>query len=194
VRYKGHSIADVLAMSVDEALDVFHNHRAIRRILETLQAVGLGYIHLGQPSHTLSGGEAQRVKLSRELAKVETGRTLYVLDEPSTGLHFDDVRKLLDVAASLVEAGNTVVMIEHNLDIIKTTDWVVDLGPEGGDRGGRVIAAGPPELVAVTEGSFTGEFLREALAHHASPVIEAPLAAGAANSAEPKRKGRRLRG
>ena len=159
VRYKGHSIADVLEMSVDDALEVFRNHRAIRRILETLAAVGLGYIHLGQPSHTLSGGEAQRVKLSRELAKIETGRTLYVLDEPSTGLHFDDVRKLLAVTDSLVEAGNTVVMIEHNLDIIKTADWVVDLGPEGGDRGGRVVAVGTPEQVAGTQGSFTGQFL-----------------------------------
>ena len=163
VRYKGHSIADVLEMSVDDALDVFGNHRTIRRILETLAAVGLGYIHLGQPSHTLSGGEAQRVKLSRELAKVETGRTLYVLDEPSTGLHFDDVRKLLTVTDSLVEAGNTVVMIEHNLDIIKTADWVVDLGPEGGDRGGRVVAQGTPEHVAASEGTFTGAFLRRVM-------------------------------
>ena len=166
VRYKGYSIADVLGMTIDEAFEVFSNHRTIKRILATLQAVGLGYLQLGQPSHTLSGGEAQRVKLSRELAKVETGRTLYVLDEPSTGLHFDDVRKLLSVTDSLVASGNTVIMIEHNLDIIKTADFIVDLGPEGGDRGGRVVAQGTPEDVADTAGSFTGEYLLEVLSHH----------------------------
>ncbi|GMV43360.1 MAG: UvrABC system protein A [Myxococcales bacterium] len=179
VRYKGHSIADVLEMSVDEAVEVFGNHRTIRRILETLAAVGLGYIHLGQPSHTLSGGEAQRVKLSRELAKVETGRTLYVLDEPSTGLHFDDVRKLLGVTDALVEAGNTVVMIEHNLDIIKTADWVVDLGPEGGDRGGRVVAQGTPEQVAGSAGSYTGEFLERVMQGPALATDAAPKGARA---------------
>ncbi len=163
VKFKNLSVADVLELSVDEALEVFANQPRVVAGLRTLSEVGLGYIHLGQPSPTLSGGEAQRIKLSRELSKLATGRTLYILDEPTTGLHFDDLRKLLHVLERLVEAGNTVVVIEHNLDVIRCADWVVDLGPEGGDAGGRVIAAGTPEEVAACDASFTGRFLREAL-------------------------------
>jgi excinuclease ABC subunit A len=159
VKYQNRSIAEVLDLTVDEALNIFANHPNIVRALETLAAVGLGYIALGQPSPTLSGGEAQRVKLSRELSKRSTGRTLYILDEPTTGLHFDDIRKLLHVLNALVDAGNTVVVIEHNLDVIKTADWVIDLGPEGGSAGGRVIATGTPEQVAAVRGSYTGQFL-----------------------------------
>ena len=142
VKYNHLSVADVLDLTVDEALVLFKNHPAIRRSLETLADVGLGYIALGQSSPTLSGGEAQRVKLSRELSKRSTGRTLYILDEPTTGLHFDDIKKLLRVLDRLVEGGNTVVVIEHNLDVIKTADWVIDMGPEGGDAGGKVVAEG----------------------------------------------------
>ena len=159
VKYNNLSVADVLELTVDDALQLFKNHPAIRRALETLADVGLGYIALGQSSPTLSGGEAQRVKLSRELAKRSTGRTLYILDEPTTGLHFDDIKKLLRVLDRLVEAGNTVVVIEHNLDVIKTADWVIDLGPEGGDGGGRLVAEGTPEQVAKVKGSYTGRFL-----------------------------------
>ncbi len=159
VKYNGLSIADVLDLTVDEALELFKNHPKIRRALETLADVGLGYIALGQSSPTLSGGEAQRVKLSRELAKRSTGRTLYILDEPTTGLHFEDIQKLLGVLDRLVEAGNTVVVIEHNLDVIKTADWVIDLGPEGGDGGGQVVAEGTPEQVAKVKGSYTGRYL-----------------------------------
>jgi excinuclease ABC subunit A len=164
VKYNGLSVADVLDLTVDEALSLFRNHPHIRRSLETLADVGLGYIALGQSSPTLSGGEAQRVKLSRELAKRSTGRTLYILDEPTTGLHFDDIKKLLRVLDRLVEAGNTVVVIEHNLDVIKTADWVIDLGPEGGDAGGRVVAEGTPEQVARVRESYTGRFLAPMLA------------------------------
>jgi len=163
VHYKGHTIADVLDMSVEEALGLFGSIPAIARHLVTLNDVGLGYIKLGQPAPTLSGGEAQRVKLASELAKRATGRTLYVLDEPTTGLHFEDVDKLLGVLHRLVDAGNTVIVIEHNLDVVKTADWIVDLGPEGGDRGGEVVAQGPPERVARTPGSYTGQFLAGAL-------------------------------
>ena len=159
VRFKGRTIADVLGMSVDEALEFFRNIPVIARHLQTLADVGLGYIKLGQPAPTLSGGEAQRVKLGSELSRRATGRTFYILDEPTTGLHFDDVRKLLSVLDRLVEAGNTVVVIEHNLDVIKTADWIVDLGPEGGDAGGEVVAAGPPEEVARDRGSHTGRVL-----------------------------------
>ncbi len=159
VKYNGLSVADVLDLTVDEALQLFRNHPSIRRALETLADVGLGYIALGQSSPTLSGGEAQRVKLSRELAKRSTGRTLYILDEPTTGLHFEDIRKLLRVLDRLVEAGNTVVVIEHNLDVIRTADWIVDIGPEGGDAGGRVVAQGTPEAVAAVKGSYTGRYL-----------------------------------
>ncbi len=163
VKYNGLSVADVLDLTVDEALQLFKNHPNTRRALETLADVGLGYIALGQSSPTLSGGEAQRVKLSRELSKRSTGRTLYILDEPTTGLHFDDIKKLLRVLDRLVEAGNTVVVIEHNLDVIKTADWVIDLGPEGGDGGGRLVAEGTPEQVARVKGSYTGRFLKPLL-------------------------------
>ena len=142
VRYKGRSIADVLDLTVADAMDFFSNQRRIAEKLELLNDVGLGYIHLGQAATTLSGGEAQRVKLATELAKRDTGRTLYILDEPTTGLHFEDVRLLLEVLHRLVDKGNSVVVIEHNLDVIKTADWIIDLGPEGGERGGRVVAAG----------------------------------------------------
>jgi excinuclease ABC subunit A len=160
VRYKKLSIADVLDLTVSEAARLFENHPAIRRILQTLIDVGLGYIRLGQSSPTLSGGEAQRVKLSRELAKRSTGRTLFILDEPTTGLHFDDIARLLEVLDRLVDAGNTVVVIEHNPDVIKKADYIIDLGPEGGDRGGHVVATGTPEQVAATPSSYTGQFLR----------------------------------
>jgi excinuclease ABC subunit A len=163
VRFKGKTIADVLAMSIEEALEFFQKIPKIRRRLQTLHDVGLDYVKLGQPATTLSGGEAQRVKLSAELSKVATGRTLYILDEPTTGLHFADIEKLLEVLQRLVDAGNTVVVIEHNLDVIKQADWIVDLGPEGGDEGGEVIAVGTPEEVAGVDGSFTGRFLREIL-------------------------------
>ncbi|HEY6808911.1 MAG TPA: excinuclease ABC subunit UvrA, partial [Gemmatimonadales bacterium] len=164
VRYKGKSIADVLDLSVADGLEFFEAQPRIRPKLELLNDVGLGYIHLGQSATTLSGGEAQRVKLATELAKRDTGRTLYILDEPTTGLHFEDVRLLLDVLHRLVDKGNTVVVIEHNLDVVKTADWVVDLGPEGGDAGGRVVAAGTPEQVAKVKGSHTGQYLRKVLA------------------------------
>ncbi len=163
ILWKGHTISDVLDMSVTEALRFFENQPRIARILQTLSDVGLGYIRLGQPAPTLSGGEAQRVKLSSELGKRSTGRTFYILDEPTTGLHFEDVRKLLQVLHRLVDAGNTVVVIEHNLDVIKSADWLIDLGPEGGDEGGRVVAQGSPEAVAQVGESYTGKFLREVL-------------------------------
>jgi len=163
VKFKGHSIADVLEMSVEEALHFFENQPPIARILQTLYDVGLGYVRLGQPAPTLSGGEAQRVKLSSELGKRSTGSTFYILDEPTTGLHFEDIRKLLGVLHRLVDAGNTVVVIEHNLDVVKTADWIIDLGPEGGDEGGEVVAVGTPEEVAAVPESYTGKFLREVL-------------------------------
>ena len=163
IHYKGKSIADVLEMTIAEALDFFNAVPNVRGKLQTLHDVGLGYVHLGQPATTLSGGEAQRVKLSTELSRRATGRTLYVLDEPTTGLHFADVEKLLEVLHRLVDGGNTVLVIEHNLDVIKTSDWIVDLGPEGGDRGGRIIAEGTPERVAATAGSATGEYLDRVL-------------------------------
>ena len=163
IRYKGKSIADVLDMTVDQAYDFFQNIPTIRNKLGTLRDVGLGYIKLGQPATTLSGGEAQRVKLSKELSRRATGRTLYILDEPTTGLHFADIQRLLDVLNRLVDAGNTVLVIEHNLDVIKTADWVIDLGPEGGEAGGWVIAEGTPEAVSQVERSYTGQFLRRML-------------------------------
>jgi excinuclease ABC subunit A len=159
IKFKGKSIADVLDMTVEEAAGFFKAVPAIRNKLETLERVGLGYIQVGQPATTLSGGEAQRVKLAKELSRRATGRTLYILDEPTTGLHFEDVRKLLDVLHALVAQGNTVVVIEHNLEVIKTADWIIDLGPEGGNKGGRVLVAGTPEDVAATSGSFTGAYL-----------------------------------
>jgi len=168
VHFKGKNIADVLDMSVEEAKQHFEHHREIQRVLGTLEDVGLGYVKLGQPSPTLSGGEAQRIKLSRELARVGTGRTLYILDEPTTGLHFEDVKKLLHVLDRLVEAGNSVMVIEHNLDVIKYADWIVDMGPEGGEDGGRIVAEGTPEEVARVKESFTGHYLGKVLAHHAA--------------------------
>ena len=161
IKYRGKSIADVLDLTVDQALPILENFPPIANKLRTLQNVGLGYIELGQSATTLSGGEAQRVKLSRELSKRGTGRTLYILDEPTTGLHFEDVRRLLDVLNKLVDQGNTVVVIEHNLDVVKSADWIIDLGPEGGEAGGRVVAQGSPEHVAGTSGSHTGAFLAE---------------------------------
>jgi excinuclease ABC subunit A len=163
VAYKGKSIADVLEMTLDDALELLGPIPSVRRKLETLQGVGLGYIHLGQPATTLSGGEAQRVKLATELSRVETGRTLSLLDEPTTGLHFEDVRMLLDVLDRLTDRGNTVIVIEHNVDVMKRADWIIDLGPEGGDEGGRIVAEGTPETVARASGSHTGTALRAAL-------------------------------
>jgi excinuclease ABC subunit A len=159
VTFKGKNIADVLDLSCEEALEFFANQPVIARHMRTLVDVGLGYVRLGQPAPTLSGGEAQRVKLSTELSKRSTGHTMYILDEPTTGLHFDDVRKLLGVLSRLVDQGNTVIVIEHNLDVIKTADWIVDLGPGGGEGGGTVVAEGPPEKVAKTPESYTGQFL-----------------------------------
>ena len=166
VHYKGKTIADVLNMPIEEAAAFFEAIPAIHRHLKTLADVGLGYVRLGQPAPTLSGGEAQRVKLAAELQRRSAGRTIYLLDEPTTGLHFDDIRKLIGVLGRLVDAGNTVVVIEHNLDVIKTADWVIDLGPEGGSRGGTVVAAGPPEQVALTGDSYTGQFLKKILGAH----------------------------
>ena len=163
VRFKGKSISDVLDMDVQEALEHFANVPKIATMLQTLHDVGLDYIKLGQPSPTLSGGEAQRIKLARELVKRSTGKTLYILDEPTTGLHFDDVKKLLEVLHGFKEQGNTVVVIEHNLDVAKTADWIIDLGPEGGEDGGRIIAQGTPEQVAQVAASHTGAALRRAL-------------------------------
>jgi excinuclease ABC subunit A len=163
VRYKGQNINDVLMMTINQAVDFFGAVPSILRKLKTLQDVGLGYIRLGQPSTTLSGGESQRVKLSAELAKKDTGKTLYILDEPTTGLHFEDVRVLLDVIARLVNRGNTVIMIEHNMDVIKVADHLIDLGKEGGRMGGTILATGTPEEVAMEPESYTGVFLREEL-------------------------------
>jgi excinuclease ABC subunit A len=163
VRYKGKNIAEVLGMTVEQAYEFFQNVTPIRSKLQTLMDVGLGYITLGQSATTLSGGESQRVKLSKELSKRATGRTLYILDEPTTGLHFADTRKLLDMLAKLIDSGNTVVVIEHNLDVIKTADWIIDLGPEGGDRGGSIVAEGTPEDVAAVKESYTGQFLKKVL-------------------------------
>ena len=159
IKFRGNSVADVLDMTVDEAVPYFSAATRIHDRLSILQRVGLGYVALGQQSTTLSGGEAQRIKLSKELARRATGRTLYILDEPTTGLHFEDVRKLLEVLHALVDQGNSVVVIEHNLEVIKTADWVLDLGPEGGDGGGRIVAEGTPEQVAANPESFTGRFL-----------------------------------
>jgi excinuclease ABC subunit A len=163
VKYKGKSISEVLEMPIAEAAVFFAAINSISRYLDTLVDVGLGYVRLGQSATTLSGGEAQRVKLATELQRRSTGRTIYVLDEPTTGLHFEDVRKLLIVLNSLVDKGNTVIVIEHNLDVIKSADWLLDLGPEGGFRGGELVAEGTPEQVAKNKASFTGSFLKEIL-------------------------------
>jgi excinuclease ABC subunit A len=176
IHYKGKNVAEILEMNVEEALKFFEAVPSIKSKLQTLNDVGMGYIHLGQPATTLSGGEAQRVKLATELSKRATGKTFYILDEPTTGLHFDDVSRLLEVLSRLVESGNTVVVIEHNLDVIKTADWVIDLGPEGGDKGGYLIAAGTPEQVASVPESSTGRYLRRVLGMSAEPepMVEAP--------------------
>ena len=163
VRYRGKSIADVLAMRVEEAGAFFENFANIRHRLDALTDVGLGYITLGQSSSTLSGGEAQRIKLASELSRVSTGRTLYILDEPTTGLHFEDVKMLLRVLDRLVDKGNTVIVIEHNMDVIKCADHIIDLGPEGGDRGGEVVVTGTPEEVVKVKHSYTGQFLKKEL-------------------------------
>jgi excinuclease ABC subunit A len=164
VHYHGYDIAQVLEMTVEEALALFEAVPAARSRLQVLTDVGLGYLQLGQPATTLSGGEAQRVKLAKELGRRVTGRTLYLLDEPTTGLHLADTARLLGVLQRLVEAGNSVLVVEHNLQLIKTADWVIDLGPEGGSGGGRLVAQGAPEQVAQTPGSYTGQYLREVLA------------------------------
>lgn len=186
VHYRGLNIADVLGLTVEEARDLFAPVPRIARILDTLVAVGLGYLRLGQPATTLSGGEAQRIKLSRELAKRATGKTLYLLDEPTTGLHFDDIRKLLTVLHALVNRGNTVIVIEHNLDVIKTADWLIDLGPEGGEEGGRVVATGTPEQVAACAASHTGRFLKR--------MLGAPAKAGARSRPDRKSGPRKAQG
>jgi excinuclease ABC subunit A len=169
VQFKGKSIADVLDMTIDEAVEFFAAVPSIREKFATLQRVGLGYIKVGQPATTLSGGEAQRVKLSRELSKRATGRTLYMLDEPTTGLHFHDIAKLLEVLHELVDNGNTVVVIEHNLEVIKTADWIIDLGPEGGDGGGEIVGVGTPEDIVANPRSHTGRFLKEIMDRRKSP-------------------------
>jgi excinuclease ABC subunit A len=163
VHYKGKTIAEVLDMSIEDASEFFKPITSIHRYLQTLVDVGLGYVRLGQPAPTLSGGEAQRVKLASELQKRSTGRTVYILDEPTTGLHFEDIRKLLGVINGLVDKGNTVIVIEHNMDVIKTSDWIVDMGPEGGAGGGTVVAKGTPEDVAADPDSYTGHFLANTL-------------------------------
>ena len=163
MKYKGKSIYDVLNMTVEEAVKFFENVPSIRRKIETLYDVGLSYIRLGQPSTTLSGGEAQRVKLATELSRRSTGKTIYILDEPTTGLHFADVHKLIEILQRLSEGGNTVVVIEHNLDVIKTADYIIDIGPEGGDRGGTVIAKGTPEEIAKSPSSYTGKYVEKYL-------------------------------
>jgi excinuclease ABC subunit A len=165
IKYKGKNIADILGMTVNQSFRFFNRVSNIKNKLQTLIDVGLGYIHIGQPATTLSGGEAQRIKLSRELGKKATGRTVYILDEPTTGLHTDDIRKLLDVLSRLVDGGNTVIVIEHNLDVIKTADHIIDLGPEGGDEGGNVVGIGTPEEIVKVNGSYTGEFLKKVLVH-----------------------------
>ncbi|MBP5529138.1 MAG: AAA family ATPase, partial [Lachnospiraceae bacterium] len=163
VKYKGKSISDVLEMTVAEALDFFDAIPSIKKKMKTLNDVGLSYIRLGQPSTQLSGGEAQRIKLATELSRASTGNTIYILDEPTTGLHFADVHKLVDILQRLTDAGNTVIVIEHNLDVIKTADYIIDLGPEGGDGGGTVIATGTPEQVAKNKNSFNGQYIAKML-------------------------------
>ena len=170
VKFHGYSIADILDLSIEDALPVLKDIPQVRQKLKTLVDVGLGYIHLGQSATTLSGGEAQRMKLAKELSKRQTGKTLYLLDEPTTGLHFDDVRKLMEVLHRLADLGNTVLIIEHNLDVIRNADWIIDLGPEGGEDGGRIVASGPPAVIAATAGSHTGEFLRR---HYPADAIVA---------------------
>ena len=163
ILWRGKSISDVLEMTVSEGLDFFKAVPSIKDKLETMDRVGLGYIKIGQQATTLSGGEAQRIKLSKELSKRATGKTVYILDEPTTGLHFEDIRKLLEVLDQLVSYGNTVIVIEHNLDVIKTSDWIIDLGPEGGDKGGYIVAEGTPEDLVKIKNSYTGQYLKKML-------------------------------
>ncbi|MDT7551373.1 MAG: excinuclease subunit, partial [Actinomycetota bacterium] len=190
VHFKGKTISEILDMSIADAAEFFEAVPAIRRHLQTLVDVGLGYVRLGQPAPTLSGGEAQRVKLASELQKRQTGRTVYILDEPTTGLHFEDINKLLGVLGRLVDQGNSVIVIEHNLDVIKTADWIVDMGPEGGSGGGLVVAEGTPEEVAEVNASHTGRFLKEVLAGRGrfpAPAGEpAPARKGTVRKAAPK--------
>ncbi len=200
IRFRDKSIADILDMTVEEAAVFFKAVPFIRDKLETLKRVGLGYIHVGQQATTLSGGEAQRVKLAKELSKRATGRTLYILDEPTTGLHFDDVRKLLDVLHEFADQGNTVIVIEHNLEVIKTADWIIDLGPEGGDKGGLIVAAGAPEDVARNKSSYTGQYLRKlfGLKGSSKTAIRAPQpskkkALAALSKKQPARRTRKAR-
>jgi len=188
VKYKGKSIADVLDMTVEDASVFFKAVPSIRDKMVTLERVGLGYITVGQQATTLSGGEAQRVKLSKELAKRSTGKTLYILDEPTTGLHFEDVRRLLEVLHELVEQGNTVVVIEHNLDVVKTADWIVDIGPEGGDGGGEIIAIGTPEDVVKEKRSYTGQYLGPMLKPKKKPATKAKPTAKKATAKKPAAK------
>ena len=177
IHFRGKNISEILDMTVEEAATFFKAVPSIRDKMETLKRVGLGYVKVGQPATTLSGGEAQRVKLSKELSKRATGRTLYILDEPTTGLHFEDVKKLLEVLHELVEHGNTMVVIEHNLDVIKTADWILDFGPEGGDGGGQIVAHGTPEQVALEPQSWTGRYLKDLLARRAAPASAKPASA-----------------
>ena len=172
VRYKGHNINDILNLPASDAVKVLENIPQIQQKLSTIVEVGLGYVQLGQSATTLSGGEAQRIKLARELSKRQTGRTIYILDEPTTGLHFDDVRKLLDVLQRLVDLGNTVLIIEHNLDVIKQADWIIDLGPEGGEGGGRIVAQGTPEQVAKVKKSYTGQAIARTLSVNGSAAAK----------------------
>jgi excinuclease ABC subunit A len=187
VHYKGKNVAEVLDMPIEEAAEFFKPIGAIHRHLQTLTEVGLGYVRLGQPAPTLSGGEAQRVKLASELQKRSMGRTIYILDEPTTGLHFEDIRKLLGVLSRLVDQGNTVIVIEHNLDVIKTADWLIDMGPEGGSGGGTVVAQGPPETIAGVSGSHTGAFLREILTPP-KPAAARPKRVAKAATATPAKR------
>jgi excinuclease ABC subunit A len=173
VKFKDKSIADVLDMTIEDATEFFHAVPTIRRTMETLCEVGLGYIKVGQPATTLSGGEAQRVKLAKELSKRSTGKTLYILDEPTTGLHFEDVRKLMEVLHTLVDQGNTCVVIEHNLEVIKTADWIIDIGPDGGHKGGQILATGTPEEICKVKESYTGHYLKPILGKKTAPKIAA---------------------
>jgi excinuclease ABC subunit A len=188
VKFKGHSIADVLDMTVETAAELFKAVPPIRDKMRMLEEVGLGYIKVGQQATTLSGGEAQRVKLAKELSRRATGQTLYILDEPTTGLHFEDVRKLLEVLHALVEQGNSVVVIEHNLEVIKTADWVIDLGPEGGDKGGEIVAEGTPEDVAGEKRSYTGQYLKDILARSERVESGPAMKLGKARARAPKRE------
>ena len=171
IRYKGKNIYEVLEMTVDEAMEFFEHIPKIHKKLKTLQDVGLGYMKIGQPATTLSGGEAQRIKLAKELSRTSTGKTMYILDEPTTGLHFADIKRLLSVLNRLTDSGNSVVVIEHNLDVIKTADYIIDLGPEGGDGGGQVIATGTPEEIASTD-TYTGQFLKQMLTNNITPYAK----------------------